>query len=105
MSNPSLYAYNVAKNLYGYTKVRSLSLGSTHTAFKLVKEDDFTNSLKYSDRGAMTKAMMGYSNDYFLDYNNYWKEYTLSTGQTEWRLSDEFYRVDGSSTVTVNGET
>lgn len=104
MTNPSLYAFNVAKNLYGYEDVRILSLGSTHKSFELVKEDDFTESLKYADGGAMSKAMMGYTNDYFLDYNNYWKQYTLDNGTKVWRLSNEFYRVDGTSTVTANGQ-
>jgi hypothetical protein len=43
MTNPSLYAHNVAKNLYEYKNVRIMSLGSTHKPFEVIKPDDFTD--------------------------------------------------------------
>jgi len=56
--------------------------------------------LKYADRGAMTKVMMEYTNDYFLDYNNYWNAGDPKHLTTNPRgLTNGFYRVDGVSTV------
>lgn len=46
---------------------------------------------------------MGYTNSYFLDYNNYWKEYTVDSKQV-WRLSNGYYRADGISTVSSDGQ-
>jgi patatin-like phospholipase/acyl hydrolase len=91
-SNPTLYAYNMAKNLYGYENVRILSLGSTHQPFEMFKPSAFSTDSKYIERGAMTENMMAYTADYFVSYNDFndWNPTTK-----KWALSDDYLRVDG----------
>jgi hypothetical protein len=70
-SNPTLYAFNMARNLYGYKNIRILSLGSTHEPFVLFKPSAFSEDSKYIKRGAMTSEIMAYTTDYFLSYNDF----------------------------------
>lgn len=54
-SNPTLYAYQMAKYLYGYKNIRVMSLGSGHEKFMMFKPSAFSDDSKYLDHGAMTR--------------------------------------------------
>jgi len=91
-ANPTLYAFNMAKNLYGYKNVRILSLGSTHEPFLLYKPSAFSKASKYINNGAMTTSMMAYTTDYFLSYNEF---SSIDPTTKAVVMSDDFIRVDG----------
>ena len=98
-ANPTLYAFNMAKNLYGYNNVRILSLGSTHGNFEVMfKQEAFETADKYKNAGAMTNTMMAYTTDYFMSYNNFWKVGTTLVTEKAGVLSDNYLRVDGEGT-------
>ena len=68
-ANPTLYAFNMARNLYGYENVRILSLGSFHLPFKMYEQQGFSTDSKYKNHGEMTSNMMAYTKDYFISFN------------------------------------
>jgi len=100
-TNPTLYAYEMARHLYGFEKIRIMSLGSTHPQFMMFAPDAFSDDSKYLDHGAITKQMMAYTADYFLAYNNFYpctQEVVdgVSVCSGEYAFSGDYLRVDGT---------
>jgi len=68
-NNPSLYAYEMARDLYGYRKIRMLSLGTGELPFTKIDPETFDIKTALSMNGEFMMNIDGFSADYYLKTN------------------------------------
>ena len=65
-NNPSLYAYEMARDLYGYRKIRMLSLGTGEIPFTKIDPKTFDVASALAMNGEFIFNMDTYAADYYL---------------------------------------
>jgi len=76
-NNPSLYAFEMSRLLYGHKNTRIISLGTGQMTFHPVVAKDFTTLTKLKMNPNFMMDMDAYSADYWTRYtiNNWEKTY------------------------------
>jgi hypothetical protein len=82
-NNPTLYAFEMSRLLYGHKKTRVISLGTGQIPFRPVSTKNFTSTTRLE----MTPNFMMDFDVYSADY---WTRYTIGDGVGE--MADNYVR-------------
>ena len=90
-NNPTLYAYELSRQMYGHMKTRVVSLGTGQLPFTPVVPKDFTTATRLAMHGNFMMDFDAYSADYWTRYTigDYKKNYVRAQIVSSLSMDDD----------------